>query len=400
MWKRRPSLVALLATLLAGSFVIAGAPGSVAQQTDKQRQLAQDIAETSKATQQAREAAVAFQAEKARLESTLGGLQAQLDASQASLSAAQAEMDRIAVVSSLLVAEIDETQRKLDDASEDAKASAVLLYKRRNDSGVMDLIGSTDGSGQFFEAKQYLERVSQKRRNDLSRADRLRKALDGQKAELDEQHRLADEARTQAAAKAQEIESLVAQQQSARDGAARAQEGFEAQAAQLTAKQAEEEADLANEDARVRALISAIPDDDGSGGGSLGGSGAFIRPVGGSISSGFGYRSDPMTGVQTFHAGIDFGVGCGTPIKAAGNGTVIFAGGNTSDGYGLHVIINHGGGLVTLYGHQSAIAVGEGQAVTAGQVIGYVGSTGKSTGCHLHFEVRQNGNPVNPLGYL
>jgi len=398
MWTRRPTLVALLATLLAGSFVIAGAPGSVAQQTDKQRQLAQDIAETSKATQQAREAAVAFQAEKARLESTLGGLQTQLDASQASLAAAQAEIDRIAVVSSLLVVEIDDTQRKLDDASEDAKTSAVLLYKRRNDSGVMDLIGSTDGSGQFFEAKQYLERVSQKRRNDLSRADRLRKALDGQKAELDDQQRLADEARAQAAAKAQEIESLVAQQQSARDGAARAQEGFEAQAAQLSVKQAEEEADLEAEDARVRALISAIPDDGG--GGSLGGSGAFIRPVGGSISSGFGYRSDPMTGTQTFHAGIDFGVGCGTPIKAAGNGTVIFAGGTRYDGYGLHVIINHGGGLVTLYGHQDPYAVSQGQVVTAGQVIGYVGSTGKSTGCHLHFEVRQNGNPVNPLGYL
>jgi len=399
MWKRRPSLVALLATLLAGSFVVAGAPGSVAQQTDKQRQLAHDIAETSKATQQAREAAVAFQAEKARLESTLGGLQTQLDASQASLAAAQAEIDRIGVVSTLLVAEIDDTQRKLDDASEDAKASAVLLYKRRNNSGVMELIGSTNGSGQFVEAKQYLEHVSKKRRNDLSRADRLRKALDGQKAELDEQHRLADEARAQAAAKAQEIESLFAQQQSARDGAARAQEGFEAQAAQLTAKQAEEEADLAAEDARVRALIAAASDDGSSGGGSLGGSGAFIRPVGGSISSGFGYRTDPVTGAQsTFHAGIDFGVGCGTPIKAAGNGTVIVAG--DQGGYGNAVIINHGGGLVTLYGHQSAIAVGYGQVVTAGQVIGYVGSTGKSTGCHLHFEVRQNGNPVNPLGYL
>ena len=398
MWKRRPSLVALLATLLAGSFVIAGAPGSVAQQTDKQRQLANDIAETSKATQQAREAAVAFQAEKARLESTLGSLQTQLDASQASLAAAQAEIDRIGVVSSLLVAEIDETQRELEDASEDAKASAVLLYKQRNNSGVLELIGSTSGSGQFVEAKQYLEHVSQKRRNDLSRAHRLRKALDGQKAELDEQHRLADEARAQAAAKAQEIESLVAQQQSARDGAARAQAGFEAQAAQLTAKQAEEEADLAAEDARVRALIAAIPDDGGSGGG-LGGSGAFIRPVGGSITSGFGYRTDPVTGAQsTFHAGIDFGVGCGTPIKAAGNGSVIVAG--DQGGYGNAVIINHGGGLVTLYGHQSAIAVGYGQAVTAGQVIGYVGSTGKSTGCHLHFEVRQNGNPVNPLGYL
>jgi murein DD-endopeptidase MepM/ murein hydrolase activator NlpD len=120
---------------------------------------------------------------------------------------------------------------------------------------------------------------------------------------------------------------------------------------------------------------------------------------GAQISSGFGYRTDPVTGAQAFHSGIDFAISCGTPIHAAGNGTVVFAGFD-GGGYGNYVILNHGGGFATLYGHQSAIAVSAGQAVTAGQVIGYVGSTGKSTGCHVHFEVRVNGNPVDPSGYL
>jgi murein DD-endopeptidase MepM/ murein hydrolase activator NlpD len=98
------------------------------------------------------------------------------------------------------------------------------------------------------------------------------------------------------------------------------------------------------------------------------------------------------------HEGIDLGVGYGTPIRAAASGTVIYCG--WAGGYGNLVVIDHGGSLATAYGHQSAIAASCGQAVSQGQVIGYVGSTGHSTGPHLHFEVRINGAAVDPLGYL
>jgi murein DD-endopeptidase MepM/ murein hydrolase activator NlpD len=98
------------------------------------------------------------------------------------------------------------------------------------------------------------------------------------------------------------------------------------------------------------------------------------------------------------HEGIDLGAAYGTPIAAAGSGTVIYAG--WLGGYGNLTVIDHGGGLATAYGHQSRIAVSVGQQVSRGEVIGYVGSTGHSTGPHLHFEVRINGQPVDPLGYL
>ena len=111
----------------------------------------------------------------------------------------------------------------------------------------------------------------------------------------------------------------------------------------------------------------------------------------GPITSGFGWRWGRM------HEGIDIGVPCGTPIHAAASGTVIYSG--WMDGYGNIVVIDHGNGLATAYGHQSAIYVGGG-SVSQGQSIGAVGSTGNSTGCHLHFEVRVNGTPVDPLGYL
>lgn len=123
--------------------------------------------------------------------------------------------------------------------------------------------------------------------------------------------------------------------------------------------------------------------------------GGFIRPVSGPIVSGFGMRYHPILRVNRMHNGIDIAAPYGTPIKAAAAGEVIFAG--YRRGYGNTIIIDHGGGVATLYAHCSALAVGEGTAVRQGQVIGYVGATGLATGPHLHFEVRRNGEPVNPL---
>jgi murein DD-endopeptidase MepM/ murein hydrolase activator NlpD len=117
----------------------------------------------------------------------------------------------------------------------------------------------------------------------------------------------------------------------------------------------------------------------------------LIWPVSGPVVSPFGMRWGRM------HEGIDIGAGYGTPIAAAASGTVIYAG--WMGGYGNLIIIDHGGGIATAYGHQSSFAVGGGH-VSQGQTIGYVGCTGHCFGPHLHFEVRVNGSPVDPLGYL
>ena len=122
--------------------------------------------------------------------------------------------------------------------------------------------------------------------------------------------------------------------------------------------------------------------------------GSFMRPVSGRITSTFGYRYHPIQHRRKLHTGIDFGVHSGMAIHAAGGGTVIMAA--YSRGYGNCVIIDHGGGVTTLYGHCSSLAVSEGQSVTKGQLIAYSGSTGMSTGPHLHWEVRHNGVPVHP----
>ena len=128
------------------------------------------------------------------------------------------------------------------------------------------------------------------------------------------------------------------------------------------------------------------------------GKGVLSWPVPGAVTSPFGMRMHPIFHVMKMHTGVDLHAGMGTPIHAAAAGTVVYA--DWRGGYGKCVIIDHGGGLATLYGHQSEILVNVGQKVKRGEVIGKVGSTGYSTGPHLHFEVRVNGTPVNPLGYL
>jgi murein DD-endopeptidase MepM/ murein hydrolase activator NlpD len=123
-----------------------------------------------------------------------------------------------------------------------------------------------------------------------------------------------------------------------------------------------------------------------------------VPAAGRHISSGFGYRSDPFSGVAALHAGLDFKAPTGAPIYAAATGRVAFVG--RHGGYGKLVEINHGNGLRTRYAHMSAFRARVGDPVKAGQVIGAVGSTGRSTGPHLHFEVRLNGQPVNPRPFL
>lgn len=121
-------------------------------------------------------------------------------------------------------------------------------------------------------------------------------------------------------------------------------------------------------------------------------------PIEGPVASSFGEREDPINGEGAFHSGIDIDAPDGTPVRAAGDGDVSDA--SMGSGYGKEVVLDHGHDLLTVYGHLSAIAVLPGQHVTRGQVIGYVGHSGRATGPHLHYEVRVHNVPVNPHKYL
>ena len=169
----------------------------------------------------------------------------------------------------------------------------------------------------------------------------------------------------------------------------------EEQLARLQAVVGEIEGEIAvleREQAQIKALIIQQSNQGGTR------PGALLRPVPGGVSSYYGYRIHPIYGNRRLHTGWDMNAGCGAPIKAAESGTVIYAG--WKGGYGNAVIIDHGGGMSTLYAHQSRMGVSYGTSVSIGDVIGWIGTTGVSTGCHLHFEVRINGNPVDPAPYM
>ncbi len=124
----------------------------------------------------------------------------------------------------------------------------------------------------------------------------------------------------------------------------------------------------------------------------------FQWPITARVTSEYGYRVHPVYGSRRLHAGIDIGAAGGTPIASANGGVVIFAG--RQGGYGNTIIVDHGGGITTLYAHQSRLGASVGQTVNRGDIIGFVGATGTATGNHLHFEVRVNGSPTNPRNHL
>jgi murein DD-endopeptidase MepM/ murein hydrolase activator NlpD len=173
-----------------------------------------------------------------------------------------------------------------------------------------------------------------------------------------------------------------------RDALAATQDDREAYLHEVVALQ-QQSASLA---ARIRAAQSSAPVPAPSVSTGSPSASGFIWPANGVLTSGFGWRWGRM------HEGIDIAVPTGTPVVASAAGVVIVAG--WVGGYGNLVVVDHGGGIATAYGHNSSFAVGAGQSVAQGHVLAYAGSTGHSTGPHIHFEVRINGSPVDPLGYL
>lgn len=283
-------------------------------------------------------------------------------------------------------ARIGQTQLLIATHRREVEQRAVRAYKSAGGSGIGAVLGSRD-LNQAVDRVEMLEKLFTRDREVLDRLKALRGDLVEQKRQLDRARDEAERARSDAARELRRFEN-------AQHEAAHAKAAVDARLAELDAElQALEEAEARIAAAIKRreelASIARLAGINFTGTPSASG---FVNPTEGIITSGFGERWGRL------HAGIDIANDAGTPIVAAARGIVIDAG--WYGGYGLAVLIDHGGSVMTLYAHLSAAGVAYGQVVEQGEYVGDMGSTGNSTGPHLHFEIRIGDEPVDPLAYL
>jgi murein DD-endopeptidase MepM/ murein hydrolase activator NlpD len=380
---------AVVLALALSSAVATGAP-----EDDRRQQLQDQIGEASAQEAAALRDLFAITAKKQEIEARVAELDGQVSAAEARLAPLAAESERLQARTVELQAEIDATQAELEGAQADFDESAAEMYRSARSGAVYDVVLAARPENLARQDK-YLDRVSAKRRRIVQKVERLRAKLEAARAELADQKAQADRATQEAQAARDEVATLRAQIEPARAEAATQEAAEQAAIADIQSRKTEFESELAALQAAsdsIAARLRAI----GSGPGAPGHCEA--RPVPGPITSGFGQRYHPVLHYTRMHSGADMTASSGTPIHACRAGTVVIAG--SQGGYGNAVVIDHGGGMATLYAHQSQIATSAGAPVGPGDVIGYVGSTGLATGPHLHFEVRLSGNPVDPAPYL
>ncbi|MCB8931953.1 MAG: peptidoglycan DD-metalloendopeptidase family protein [Fimbriimonadaceae bacterium] len=312
------------------------------------------------------------------IDQQLGTLENKLNDTTARLSDSRSEQTRLA-------RELEEASAQLEVQREQLRHRLRTIYMR-GDASFISALAGVDSVGELASRKYLLERIASKDRSLFNGIVELRQGISKRKARADEL--------------VVRIDKLAREQQAQQAFVQQVRDEKNANLRDLRGKQSDLEKLIAQLDAEERSIAAQIAAyQSSSGSANLPKyAGRMIKPVNAPITSKFGMRFHPILKVNRLHAGIDFGTKSGTPIRAAAPGVVIAAQYNRS--YGNMVVIDHGGGISTLYGHCSSIGVLAGQKVQQGQVIAAVGSTGLSTAPHLHFEVRVGGKPVNPLSYL
>ena len=347
-------------------------------------------------------------AAKADAETVIGSVSEQLRQIEEQLRQATAELGTIKEQRVAVENDITLNERQLAEAQKRLEGRESVFYKRVRDiyiNGRLSYLDVVIGAKDFSDFANRLEVLKRIIDSDITLINEIKKEradIEAHKQKLEADRAKLVELEKAALAKQAEIEQKKAERnvvlqkaQNDRATAMQAIEELNASSAQVSAMLKERQA------ARAAAAAAATAQSSGGQGASdnwVQGTGQLGWPVSGEITSPYGYRVHPIWGTTIYHSGIDIGVDEGTPVHAADGGVVVWSG--WMGGYGYAVVIDHGNGLSTLYGHNSELAVDEGQSVAKGQVISYAGSTGNSTGPHVHFEVRANGDPVDPMGYL
>jgi murein DD-endopeptidase MepM/ murein hydrolase activator NlpD len=425
--------VTLAVTLMLAAIALGGGAG--AQTSADKTKIDQEIDATKKQvdTASAEEQRLlglieASTARKTALDAKVAGFDSQIAAVQRQLDAAQSKLAALEAQQRATEAKLEEARHALVLAKEELGRQAIAAYTGQSEAAsYASMLLHASSLGDLASKRSYMRAVVGSQTEAIAATERLRdqvgdlgKQLEGSKAEAQGQRDVVASQRAglqgsrdaQAAARA-EVQAEIAQTDKLKGEVVARKEEFEAHledleeesaaiAETLKRRQAEAAAAAARAATSTTTPAAAAPS-----GGSTGTTaaapakapGRLLTPVPGApVTSPYGYRIHPIYGTSRLHTGIDYGASEGTPIRASADGVVVSA--SWFGGYGNATIIDHGGGIATLVGHQSSMSVSAGQKVTQGQTVGRVGCTGDCTGPHVHFEVRVNGDPVNPANYL
>ena len=372
--------------------------------------LEEDLAEVSAQLDEVAASIEAAEGQRSSLASEVVETRGQVDSLLARVSEVSAELAtarqaitdqraRIVTVQEtldLLEGQLADTREDLAGTLSQAETWARQLYMAGGSDQTLLVLSSTD-LADVGASLEYLSIVSRETDRALLELEALQRQEERWITATERQERILRRQQVELRAEedrvAELLEEQVANQQAAEAELAKEREllsDVESEIAHFEGELAVLEA----EQDRIRDAINAGV----SSGGPVVSTSGWVRPVPGAVTSGFGPRLHPILGYYRMHTGWDMSADSGDPISAAASGTVILAG--WFGGYGNCVVVDHGGGVTTLYAHQTSVAVSYGDSVSAGDTVGYVGSTGLSTGPHLHFEVRIDGNLVDPSGYL
>ena len=376
-------ITAVIMAFMMTFSLLMSAPAYAANPSESLKELNKDIKQKQSEIQAQKNESKDLKKQIDSLEKKIDDTKASIGKLDNAIAAAQNDL-------ATLTAELKEAEKKVKEQNENLNARLRIMYKNGS-IGFLDVLLQ---SGDFTEFLDNLALVQKVFKNDEEVLKDLRKTHDT------------------IAAKKKEIEQLNAELEQSRELAAQTKKDLDSQQADLDDKKdavdsdiaqsqedldkMEAEAEALNEQIRQAALANSKKD-----GGKkyyTGGQMCWPAPSYTRISCYFGWRTHPITGRKNYHGGTDLAAPGGSPILAAESGTVIIAARHWS--YGNYIVIDHGGGLATLYAHSSKLLVSKGAKVKRGQKIALVGTTGSSTGNHLHFEVRKNGVRVNGLPYI
>ncbi len=388
----RPTPLRAVGLLVAVMMVLsgldaAGGQESVADARSERDQVRRERADAAAELNAAR-------ADDAEVQAALDAINESVLAQQNSLVDAQRQLDVARAVAEQATADVAAAQARIAEIRTELAAIAV--------SGFVGEGRASNGSYDYLSAESPADAMRHSTMLQLANSDApdLLEQMRVVQEDADIAQAIADNAVEQSAVIEAEMANLLIELEAQQAVQAELKAEMAARVADWEQTVAEFEAEEAELSEFIRAEeAKAIPPPPPPSSAATGTSAAgFQWPISAYVTSEYGWRIHPIYGTKRLHAGIDLGAGTGTPIAAAAGGTVISAG--WLGGYGNSVIINHGNGVTTLYAHQSKISVSNGQQVGQGEVIGLVGSTGNSTGPHLHLEFRVNGSAVNPRGYL